>query len=174
METAVRSTDQVNSRDRDMHTIPRLDPDCRVAELMGPDYQVARHDTVVDYRPFAVNVGNEGIERAHALDQARLELRPGLLGNDPRHRVERENPLTALVVTIDVEGYPHRLEHLMCPLRQLGESLGIHTPQIGHNARAFGPGPALQIKHFVDGLVAHIFSIPMKCSLIGHRNACEM
>ena len=51
-----------------------------------------------------VDVVEEEVERGDPLDQAGLDLLPLARRDDARERVEREDPLRALVVAVDREG----------------------------------------------------------------------
>ena len=46
----------------------------------------------------------EGVQRAHALLEPRLQARPLVGRQDPRHDVEGDQPLGALVLAVDGEG----------------------------------------------------------------------
>ena len=50
-----------------------------------------------------VDVGEEEVERAQALHEAALDPLPFVGGNDPRHEVERKDPVGACVVAVDRE-----------------------------------------------------------------------
>ena len=51
-----------------------------------------------------IDVVQEKVKRGDALDQAALDQLPFPRGNDPRHEVERKNPLRSLVVVVDRKG----------------------------------------------------------------------
>ena len=83
-------------------------------------------DHAVDDGPLlAVHVGEELLERADPLLDARLDGEPFLLLDDARHRVERERPLLAGEVEGDALGEVARRQRIgaaaQLGLRHLGE-----------------------------------------------------
>ena len=75
------------------------------------EHQVARDDAVFHDGAFAIDVADEGIERAQTLNQARLELGPGLGVDHAGNRIEGEDALDAALFAIDIEGDAHAAEH---------------------------------------------------------------
>ena len=69
-------------------------------EVRGGGDHAARDDTVVEHPAGVVHVGEELLQRVHALLHARLDLGPVLHLDDPGEDVERERAL----LTADVEG----------------------------------------------------------------------
>src|SRR6202041_4042560 len=91
VEAPVGAAHEIDSRDCDEVTERRLDADGGAAKLRAPENQIARDDAVGEDATVAVNVGEERVERAYALNQAGLEPRPGRGVNDSRNRIERED-----------------------------------------------------------------------------------
>ena len=53
-----------------------------------------------------IDVGKEGIDRRHPLNNATLEPAPFTGGDNPRNQVERDDPLLTVAPSIDIEGNP--------------------------------------------------------------------
>ena len=84
----------------------RVDADHLAHEVARPEEQRARDLPVADDSLLAVDVVEEEVERAHALDQAALEPVPLGAGNHARDQVEREDPLDPLLLAVDREADP--------------------------------------------------------------------
>ena len=96
--------DDVDARDMDIdvvrHPPPRhLRPEAGIAE-----HEVARDQPRLENFARAIDVGEEKVERLHALDQPRFEPRPLGARNDAGDDVERDQPLGGVLVAVDGEG----------------------------------------------------------------------
>ncbi len=79
------------------------------AEHLGPVVgvlvdQFGRDQPGLQDLTVVVDVGEEEVERLDALFEALGELAPFLAGDDPRHDVERDDPLLGIVLAVDGEG----------------------------------------------------------------------
>ena len=73
-----------------------------------------------------IDVVEEGVQRPHALLDAALEQPPFRRGNDPRHEVERDQPLQRILGIVDGEGDAEPAEEgfrLLLLALQLGPGL---------------------------------------------------
>lgn len=138
---------------------------CR-AELRRTDHQVAGNRPVLDDLAFAVDIGDKGVERPRALNQAGFESGPDQGRDGPGNRIEREDSFPSFNIAINVEGHAHRLEHPMRAFSEFGEPPGFHRKQISDYPRALGPRPALRVEHLVERL-----KLGCPCPPTGHRNA---
>ena len=120
MKAPVGAAYEVDSGHRDVNAARRLDTGRGVPELRRTDYQVTRNRSVLDDLAFAIDVGDESVERSSALDQAGFESGPDPGRDDPGNRVEGEYSLPSFMVAVDVEGHAHRLEHPMRALSEFG------------------------------------------------------
>src|SRR5262249_9182412 len=114
----------------------------------------------------AIDVGDKGVERPRALNQAGFESGPHPGRNDPWNRIEGEDSLSSFSIAIDVEGHAHRLEHPMCAFSEPAEPLEFHRQPVGDSSLALGPRSALRAEHLVERLKLGCFCLPT-----GHRNA---
>ncbi len=60
---------------------------------------------------FVIDVVDEGIQRAHALLEPRLQGAPFILRNDPRDDVEGDQPLGVAAFAVDREGDADAMEN---------------------------------------------------------------
>jgi hypothetical protein len=97
-------THDVDAGDMDIDTANRLHR--RHHRLKGRVLQneVLRHEAGTHDLALSIGIADEGVQRLDALLQALCKLVPLRRGEDPRHDVERDDPLRALGVAIDVEG----------------------------------------------------------------------
>ena len=87
--------DEVDTRDLDAHAVRTDDPGRLAVEVAGRADQPRRDDPVEHGLLLSVDVGQEGLERAHALLHTGFDDRPLGLLDDARHGVERERALLA-------------------------------------------------------------------------------
>ena len=71
-----------------------------------------------------IDVVDEGVERPDALLEAGLQAHPFLRGQHPRHDIERDQPLGALLLAIDRERDADPMEQGVRLRALLGEALG--------------------------------------------------
>ena len=117
-----------------------------------PSDQVARHDAVLQDLARAVDVLDEGVQRAHALDQAGFEVCPGGGVDDARDRIEGEDLLRALLHAVDVEGDAHAQEHPVGAARAARRVRSrLATEKVGDDARASRARCERAVEHLVEG-----------------------
>jgi hypothetical protein len=167
VEAAVHAAHQIYSRDGDEVAQRRLDAHCGAAELRASENQVAWDDAVGQDATVAINVGEKRVERAHPLNQARLECGPGGCVDDPRNRVEREDALGSVSGAVHIEGHAHPAEHAVSARANLGELRRPHREQRIDDARAAGSRLARKIHHLVENARVDLVRRPN-----GHRLAC--
>ena len=95
VEAPVRAPHHVDAGHVDPDAVRRVDAEGRPVEVLGGGDQPAGHDPVVEDLAPSVDVGQEGFEGLDPLGHAGREDGPLLLGDDPRHQVERERALLA-------------------------------------------------------------------------------
>ena len=83
-----------------------LQPDA-IAPVAGrPENQLGRNDPLLEDQPLVINVMNEEVQSADALLEPALDPVPFGGGDQPRDRIERDDPLDALLAAIDGERDP--------------------------------------------------------------------
>ncbi len=100
-------------------------------------------------RLLVIDVGEEKVERAHALLQTALEHRPFVRRNDARHDVERDQSLGAAVVAVHRERDADAVEcalGLVALLRDAGDVRALEP--VGERP-VMGPHPGVRGGHFV-------------------------
>ena len=115
----------------------------------------------------AVNVGDERVERAHALNQAGLERGPGGGVDDARNRVEGEDALGAVGGAVHVEGHAHPAEHSVGARANFGKLRRRHREHRVDDALASDARLAREIEHLVENARVGLVRRPN-----GHRLAC--
>ena len=104
-----------------------LQPDALAAVAGGAEDQLGRNDPVLEDQPLVIDVVNEEVERANPLLEPALDPVPLGGGDQPGDRVERDDPLDALLAAVDRERDPllaHRqVGHLVAPLELVGAEL---------------------------------------------------
>ena len=143
--SALLVTDQVDAGDLDAHAVGRLDAGRLAVEVRRAGDQPGRDDAVLDRVLRTVDVGEEGLEGAHALLDARLDLDPLGLVDHARHGVERERPLLAREVEGDTLGQIRAGEGIGAAA-QLGLS---HLSEGRVNLLVGGAGGARRREHLV-------------------------
>ena len=127
-EVAVAVADEVDAGDVDAYAVGRLQAGDDAVEVRRRHDHRARHHAVGEQLAGSVDVGEEGLERAHPLPDAAVDVVP-LLGLDqPRHDVERERALLALDAERDA------------------------LVEVGRGERV-GPLPDLVVAHLLEGRV---------------------
>ncbi len=81
-----------------------------------------RDDPFLEDRPRPVNVGQEKVQRAHALGEAGLQPPPFGAGENAGNDVEGDQPLGGVLVAVDAEGDADAAEHVL----RLGAARGEH------------------------------------------------
>ena len=84
--------------------VRRIEADHRLAVGRVAQHQFARHDAVGQDLPVVVDVVQEQVQRAHALDDAGFQRAPFLGGDHARDQVERQDAVDRGGVGIDGEG----------------------------------------------------------------------
>ena len=120
-ELAEFVADQVDARHVHPDAVGRRDAGHLAAELLAGEHQPPGHHAVVEAAASAVDVGEEGLEREHALLHSPGHLVPLQGADDPRDQVERERPLLARVVVGDapVGEHPGQLVRAVAQLRRV-------------------------------------------------------
>ena len=114
----------------------RVEPLHAPVVVRGGHDEPARHDTVGEDLPRAVDVGEEPLERQHPLAHTGVDDRPLVGGDDPRHEVEGERPLLlagelerdALVAERAVSGGAALLEVVARQRAEHGVQCGVVRP----------------------------------------------
>ena len=150
---AVGVAHEVAAGDVAVDAAGRPDP-VRLARERGPrDDQLPRHDAVVDDLAPVVDVVDEAVQRADALGQAALDLRP-LVGRDhPRDEVQRERPVADRPVHVrpaGVERDPLLHEDRVAAAAGVGQLLAAELGEragqrLGVRARGSGRGEDLVV-----------------------------
>ncbi len=87
----------------DVLVVGHVDADDLAAEVASEHDQLPRHDPVVQDLLPVVDVVNEAVERPNPLSQPSLDDRPLGGGDDAGNRIERQDPLGALLA-VGVDG----------------------------------------------------------------------
>ena len=82
----------------------RKDPDQLALVLLAREHELGRDHAVLQALLVVVDVADEEIERGDPLHEPGFELLPLDGRDDPRHEIEREDALDALLLAIDGEG----------------------------------------------------------------------
>ena len=98
--------------------------------LIVGQHLLRRNEAGLQNMLLVVNVMQEGIERPYALANAAIEHRPFGGRNNARHAVERDQPLGAVIVAVDVEGDAHPVKQQLSlfPLALHGLVIGLLQP----------------------------------------------
>ncbi len=111
--------DDVDAGDVDVDVVGNAAPVHLGPEARVPEDQVLRHDAGLQAFALAVDVGEEGVQRIHALGEPLLQDLPFGLGDDTGDDVERDQPFGGLGIAIDGEGDADSAE----------EQLGLAAPK---------------------------------------------
>ncbi len=158
----------------------RIDPARRVEALhLGPELIVVEDEVFGDAPGpddllVVVDVVQEHVERAHALDQAALEAGPFLRGQHARDDVERDQAFgIARVFRVDREGDAEAAEQkfgLFAPAAELG--LGRRRQPAFELAVGLADGAAL-VAHFVEHARGGVSAVVGECHVrLVVRNHC--
>ena len=167
VEAAVDAAHEIDSRDGDEVAQRRLDADGGAAKLRASQDEIARDDAVRQDAAVAVNVGDERVERADALNQAGFERCPGVGVDDARNGIEREDSLGAVGGAVDVEGHAHAAEHPVGARADFCELRRRHREHRLDDGGASASRLARKIKHLVEDAGVGLVRRPK-----GHRLAC--
>jgi hypothetical protein len=88
---------EVDARDRDAHAVGWVDREGRATEVWTRRDHRARDHAFGEDATVAVDVGEEGFERVHALSDRAREKVPLHRADQARHDIERERTLLAAV-----------------------------------------------------------------------------
>ena len=111
-----------------------------VEHLLGGDAAGAQDLLAV------VDIGEKGVEGAHALAQTDLERRPFGAGNDARQQIEWDQALLAAFLTIDIEGDADAMEGDVGLLALARDALARHLFE------PVGVGPVVRAHRAVGGV----------------------
>jgi hypothetical protein len=99
---------------------------------LGRIYYFTRDDPILENLLVVINVINKKVKRLDALLQPALDPPPFVRSNNPRHDVEGEDFLQAVVFAVNVEGNAH-LEQLLfrslLPVEDLPFRQGLYIRQ---------------------------------------------
>ena len=101
--------------DMDVDVPRHLQPDALAAVSGGAEDQLGRDDPVLEDQPLVIDVVNEKVERPNPLLEPALDAVPLGRRDQPGDRVERDDPLDALLAAVDRERDP------LLPHRQVGD-----------------------------------------------------
>ena len=122
----------------------------------GAENDLRRDDPVLDDTLLVVDVVEEEIQRRDTLHQARFDLLPLARRDDPRKRVEREDPLRPLVVAVDREGYALLEEQQLEAAKFLAELLVAETREFFGHAAVVGTNLAVLIDQLIEEVGAFV------------------
>jgi hypothetical protein len=101
---SVAVADEVRAADVDIGVLGYRDPHELRAIVGGPEDDLRRDHAVLDDALLVVDVVEEKVQGGDALHQSGFDLLPLAGWDDPRERVEGEDPLRPLFVAVDREG----------------------------------------------------------------------
>ena len=107
---AVTVPDQVDPADVRIDVPGHLEPDHLPAEVARAEDEVGRDQAGLEDLLPVVDVREEEVQGLQALDEASLDRPPFVRRDDPRHEVEREDPVGARIVAVHREPDPLREE----------------------------------------------------------------
>ncbi len=145
-ELAVLVADDVDARHVDAHPVGWRQSEGGADETGGAGDDIVRDQAVAHDPGSAVDVGEELLERPHALGHTVGDPRPLLRGEDARHDVERERPLLA----VEVEGDALIHEGPRQPRGPDRDVFWSHLGQRRGHARVRRPGRAGAVYHLVE------------------------
>ena len=129
---AVVAPDQVAAGDVDVLVVGDVDPDHLAPEVACEHDEPARHHAVPQDLLGVVDVVDERVERPDPLSQAALDDSPLVRGQDAGDRVEREDPLGALLsFRVDREGDAAVEERAVRELRRSPQVASLHRRDLG-------------------------------------------
>ena len=133
------------------------------AHHLGPVLRIAEHALGGDHagtqdRLRMVDVGEEQVERAHALDETGFEPPPFIGGNDPRHQVERDQAFGARVLAVHRERDADAVECALRLLALVRDAFGRRALQPVGERTVVRPDAAVGKTHFVVRQDRHGFS----------------
>ena len=121
---------------------------------------LGRDDAVLDDPLLVIDVVYEEVERADALLQAALDEVPFVRRDDPRHEIEREDPLGSGVVAVDAEGNPHVQERAFRRLLATKElAVGQRFDELAERARR-RPRLAVGVEHLIEETAGFVVGEP--------------
>ena len=100
---AVLVAHDVDAGDVGVDAAGRVDADHLAPEVARAEHELGRHLPVAQDALAVVDVGEEEVERVHALDHAALDVIPLRARDDARDEVEREDPLEPFLLAVDRE-----------------------------------------------------------------------
>ncbi len=122
-ELPVTITNHIDAADVRVDVVRYVDA-LHLAAILGvAENLVGRNDTGLEDLLLVVDVGDKRIQRADTLLDASLQLRPFVRGKDPRHDIERDQPLGTRVLPIDGEGDAEPMEQCVGLRTLLSEAL---------------------------------------------------
>ena len=136
---------EVEPRDADPQAAWRLDTLHGGLEVLGAVDHARRHDALRDDPPLAVDVGDERVERAHALGEARLDARPLGGREHARHGVDDEHLVT-------VGGMEHDALVRAVALDLDGQLLEVAALERAHRATRAGADGAVVVDRLVEAV----------------------
>ena len=98
-----------------------------------------------------VDVVQERVERLHALPQSAIEDLPFVGGNDPRHEVERNEPLGPGILAVHRERDPDPVKRALGLVPFLRDPVLRGAVQPPGKSAVRGPDVAIRGAHFVVG-----------------------
>jgi len=149
----------VHPGDVRVDAVGRLDADHLAPEVTRSEHELGRYPALAQDALPVVDVLEEHVESAHALDQAALDVQPLVLRDHARDQVEREDPLEPLLLAIDREADALVEERHVDRMPALLELLDAQTRELLGERPVVGPRPARRLEHLVEerpGLIAAI------------------
>ena len=103
-EAAVFETNEIGAGDRDVDVLVNLDAAHLAPVVPAAVDEFRRHDAFREDASLVVDVLQEQIDGRQTLRESAFERVPLAARDDPREQIEREDPLGALIVSVDGEG----------------------------------------------------------------------
>ena len=145
-----------------------IETHARLPEARRGAQDLGRDDAVLDDPLLVIDVVNEEVERADALLQAALDEAPFRRRDNPRHEIERKDPLGSGVVAVDAEGNAHVQERAFRRLLATKEfAVGQSFDELAERARR-RPRLAVGVEHLIEETAGFVVGEPHGNRACGH------
>src|SRR4029079_9961694 len=166
VEIVAVDADDINAGDVDIDVLAEL-----VADHLRPEKGVAvdeigRNDTGLEDRSRSVKIGQEHVERTHALLEAAGKMRPFGLGENPRDDIEGDNPFFGVGVAIDGEGDADPAEQELGFGAAMTEDVRRDAVEPALEELVAGPAVPVREDHFIKGAWHLTFGAVRKPAII--------
>ncbi len=154
---AVLVAHDVDAGDMRIDAAGRVEADHLASEVPRAEDEIGRDFPVAQDALTVVDVGQEGVERVHALDHAALDVVPLVARDHARDEVEREDPLEPFLLAVDGEADALVEERRVDRVPARRELLDAQRRELLGERAVVGPGSAGRLEHLVEerpGLIA--------------------